>query len=115
MATLTVTPAALACIRERIEHERIERPVVSVSWEHGWADLHRGTAGEVIWDRPKPGWVAVVLDLAELEAAGVSWTRPVAELEGYSFSLNGKAEAPQLEGCTLTCEDGKLVVYEQAI
>jgi hypothetical protein len=114
MARLIVTPEALALIQECIEAEEVRSPVVAVAWSKGAADLRRGAVGEVVWEREAPGWKASVLDLDELAEAGVAWTSPIVELYGYKFSLFGKPESPQLEGCTLTAKGGKLVVDESA-
>lgn len=115
MAALTVTPHALACIRQIIEREEIQRPFVAVAWSSGQADLSRNAAGEAVWVREAPGWLATVLDLAEVEEATGVWSGPVLEMHGYKFSFSERPAPPQFEGCTLACEEGKLVVHEAAI
>lgn len=115
MAALVVTPAAFAYIRSLIELEEMARPLVCVSWHSGDADLRRGAGGEAIWIRGAPKWVAGVLDAEELEKAGAEAPEPSAHIGEYSFVLTGKAEAPLLQGCTLTVENGKLVVLEHAV
>jgi hypothetical protein len=114
MARFTVTPEALALIQECVEAEEVKAPVVAVAWSKGAADLRRDAAGSAVWERESPGWKTSVLDLEELAEAGVAWSSPVIELHGYKFSLLGKPEAPQLWGCTLAAEGGKLVVLEHA-
>jgi hypothetical protein len=85
MAALTVTPDALDCIRPIIEREEIRSPLVAVAWSPGLADLNRGTAGEAVWVRGWSGWLATLLDLAEVEAAAGSWAGPILEMHGSSF------------------------------
>ena len=77
--------------------------------------MRRGADGEAIWTRTSPKWVAGVLDAEELEKAGVEALVPSVHIGGLPFVLTGKAEAPLLEGCTLTVEEGELVVLEHAI
>lgn len=114
MAALLITPAALAWIREHIRHKKIARPLVSVSWRIGAADLRRGSKGEALWEREPDGWLATVLDLTELEDAGVEPFAANFEAHGFGFLLTGRSESPLLDGCTLDAVDGKLVVYEDA-
>jgi hypothetical protein len=115
MAELVVTQAALAHIRALIAREEIVRPMVCVSWHSGQADLHRGANGEALWTREEARWIAGVLDAHELEEAGVEAPTPNMHVENLPFALVGRAEMPLLEGCTLTVEQGELVVLENAI
>jgi hypothetical protein len=115
MAALTVTPEALACIRQTIEREAIQKPLVAIAWSEGQADLSRDASGNPVWVREPAGWLATVLDLAEIEEAGGAWPSSVVELHGYKFSLSEMATPPQFAGCTLAYEEGKLVVHESAI
>jgi hypothetical protein len=114
VAALIVTPAALTCIREHVHREEISRPLVSVSWAIGAADLRRGPKGEAFWEREPDGWIATVLDLAELEDAGIAPLVANCEAHGFGFLLSGRPESPLLEGCRLDAIEGKLVVYEDA-
>jgi len=114
MAGLVVTAEALACIRECIEREEIQRPMVALCWSQGAADLTRGAKGEAIWEHEQPRWMVTVMDLAELEEAGAPWVGPTVTLHGYAFAFIARPGSPQLEGCMLACEGGELVVYESA-
>jgi hypothetical protein len=114
MARFIVADSALVLIRECIEAEEVKRPLVAVVWAKGAADVRRDAAGAAIWERESAGWKASVMDLDELAEAGLAWSSPIVELHGYKFSLLGKPESPQLEGCTLAAEGGKLVVHESA-
>lgn len=111
---MIVTPAALACIREHIHREEIARPLVSVSWRIGAADLRRGPKGEAFWEREPDGWLATVLDLAELEGAGIEPFAANFEAHGFGFLLSGRPESPLLDECRLDAIEGRLVVYEKA-
>jgi hypothetical protein len=115
MAALTVTPQALDCIRQIIEREEIRRPLVAVAWSAGPADLSRNSAGKAVWVREPSGWLATVLDLAEVEEATGVWSGPVLEMHGYKFSFSERPAPPPFEGCTLACEGGKLVIHEAVI
>lgn len=115
MASLIVTPEALAWIARRIVDEAIERPLISVAWAKGQADVRRDSSGAARWSVGPDEWLATIMDLAELERAGVEWPGSVVEMHGYKFSLLGKPQAPHLEGCALEVRDGKLVVNEIAI
>jgi hypothetical protein len=88
--------------------------MVAICWSQGAADLTRGAKGEAIWKHEPPHWMVTVMDLSELEDAGTPWVGPTVSLHGYAFAFVDRRESPQLEGCTLTCEDGELVVHESA-
>jgi hypothetical protein len=115
MAALTVTPQALACIRQIIVREEIRSPLVAVAWSSGQADLSRNESGQAVWVREPARWSATVLDLAEIEEAVGAWSVPVLEMHGYKFSFTERPAPPQFEGCTLACEGGQLVIHEAAI
>ena len=112
MTAPIVTREALACIARSIDREQMQDPLVAVAWSRGQADLKRGAVGEAVWEQEPPGWVVTVIDLAEVEKTG-AWSSPIVEMHGYRFSLRGKPESPQLEGCTLACEAGELVIHER--
>ena len=115
MAALTVTPEALVFIRQTIERDQFQKPLVAIAWSRGQSDLSRGPNGEPVWVREPAGWLATVLDLAEVEDAGGPWPSPVVELHGYKFSLSAVALPPQFVGCTLGYDGAKLVVHETSI
>ena len=110
MAAFHVTPQALGHIRRLIEEDAIESPLVGVRWSEGSADVVRTPGGEVAWTREEPEWLATVLDLAEV---GV-WPGSPIQLHGLNFSLRGRPERRDMEGCVLDVEGGKLVVHENA-
>lgn len=108
MRTLLVSPSALAFIRATIASEKIARPIVVVVWSQGNAELKRSAKGEALWTREPDEWLATVLDLEEVGP----WHTPVRRLHGFNFSLAGRPGSPDLEGCTLECVDGHLVIHE---
>lgn len=111
MAQLKVSAAAIAHIRAMIKVEELVRPIVVVGWNSGSADLKRGSAGEVQWERGAPGWLVSILDVSELEA----WDLPVIELHGLNFSFFGRSGDPSLEEHSLEFEAGELLVKPAAI
>jgi hypothetical protein len=108
MRTLLVSPSALAHIHATIRNERITRPLVVVVWSKGNAELKRADNGEAVWVREPDEWLTTVLDLENVGA----WHSPVRKLHGFNFSLSGRPGSPDLEGCTLECEGGHLVIHE---
>ena len=114
MAALRVTPEALACIRAQIEREHMRDPLVAVLWMDGQVDLRRTPDGRAVWDRETPCWKVTAIDLAPVAEAGGRPPQPNAQIAGYRFLLVGKSSNPQLDGCTLGCDGGELVVVEGA-
>ncbi|MEO8023538.1 MAG: hypothetical protein ABI660_16830 [Polaromonas sp.] len=95
-----------------IEEQAIARPMVAVTWAKGQSDLMRDEGGKAVWTREPDTWLATVLDLEEV--GPMSGQHPLTELHSLPFFLRSKAGAPNLEGCALDCEGGKLVVHELA-
>jgi hypothetical protein len=123
MAALIVTPAALDHIAGVIRRERMEKPLISVQWDIGQADVKRAPDGGIHWDRAPSQWRISIIDLVSFEREvkevlpGDDVVLPAANatISGFDFFVYGRPGNRMLNGCKLELGGEELHVHEEAI
>jgi hypothetical protein len=103
---MEISETAEEYIHKEIASGEYRRPIVAVCRSRGDRDLKRGPQGEALWESTGPGWLATIIDLAEID----EWARPVTSIQGFPVSIISTSDGPSRHGLILDIQDGKLRV-----